>query len=347
MQKNLISVIIPVYNVEKYLNKCIESVVNQTYKNFEVILIDDGSTDQSPTICENWTKKDSRIKVYHKENGGLSDARNSGLAKARGDYVAFVDSDDYVHFKYLEILLKNLLENNAEISVCNYLKVTEGKKVLEEEIDNNTLVYEGKKIIDQIYDNNSITVVAWNKLYKKQLFEIVKYPEDRVHEDEYVIHQLLYQCQKVVYTSCKLYYYLQRNNSITSKFSLKRVKDAVTAFEQRALFFRKENEHQYEDKAWNMWFWIIQRYEECAREEFVERIIDRDSYRTIKKYLIKQLKESVNDPRWDCLNKKDSIYIRGWMLFPDIVKGIKKFNKKIVTLKEKTVYFIKTRMMEK
>lgn len=328
MQKELISVIVPVYNVKEYLNECIESIVNQTYKELELILVDDGSTDGSSEVCDEWGKRDSRIRIIHKKNGGLSDARNKGIDNATGKYIAFVDGDDYVHSNYLEILLNNLLENDADISMCNFLRVDKEWKEHPQELvnENEVFLYKENEILDQIYENNSVTVVAWNKLYVKTLFDTVKYPKGHVHEDEYVIHQLLYQCKRMVYTSCKLYYYVQRRESITGKLSLKRVEDVVKAFEQRALFFRNVEEPVYENKAWQMWFWIIQRYEECAKEECEEGKIAKQTYKGIRNHLKKELKASMYDTRWNSLNRRDNVYLKSWIINTDFAKNLKRIN---------------------
>ena len=341
MQNAIISIIVPVYNVKEYLNKCVESIVNQSYTALEIILVDDGSTDGSAEICDEWEKKDLRVKVIHKSNGGLSDARNCGLSNANGGYVAFVDSDDYVHKNYIEILFRNMLENKAEISICDYLRIDEEQIDSSQELHNKVYIYEGHRILDQLYENNVVMVIAWNKLYKKELFDAVKYPKGRVHEDEYIIHQLLYQCKRVVYTSCKLYYYVQRKGSITSKLSLNRVADASAALEQRALFFRTVGETTYEHKAWEMWFWMVQRYEERAGKEYKEQKIGKNDYKEIQSYLKVQLKSSIQDARWKCLDRKEKRYVRWWIISPDIVKKIRKFEQKKEMIKGIIVRLIK------
>lgn len=236
----IISIIIPVYNVEKYLCKCIDSILGQTYKELEIILVDDGSTDNSGVICDKYEKKDNRIKVIHKKNGGLSDARNCGLDNAIGEYIAFLDSDDWVDFKYIEILYENLRDYNADISICNFRRVHDEKELLNNH--NNIILYNNIEALQQIYTNKSVqAIVAWNKLYKKSIFKKNRFPKGKIHEDEYLIPILLYETKRVVYTDKELVYYRQTPNSImNSKFKLENL-DYLYAIEHRNKFFLNNN----------------------------------------------------------------------------------------------------------
>ena len=162
----MISIIVPVYNVDKYIERCIQSIINQTYKNLEIILIDDGSTDKSGAICDKYSKIDNRINVIHKKNGGLSEARNVGLDIARGDYIGFVDSDDYIHPQMYELLYKNLIGTSADISIIKHIRK-------EEELGlgdiNSKKVYSNLEAIENILKKDSgIFIASCNKLYKKE-----------------------------------------------------------------------------------------------------------------------------------------------------------------------------------
>lgn len=233
MKKELISVIVPIYNVEKYLSKCINSILEQTYKNLEIILIDDGSDDSSPQICDKYSKKDKRIKVIHKENKGVSSSRNKGLELSTGKYIVFVDSDDYIDKQMIEKLYNNLIENKADISVCNhyynYQKDTfELKKFLHQKltIDNNDKFY-------NIYNDYSLsTIIPWGKIYKKEIFANIRYPIGKIHEDEAIILDILTKASRVSYFDEPLYYYVKRDNSITNNFNLKRL-DIIDIHESR------------------------------------------------------------------------------------------------------------------
>ena len=236
----LITVIIPIYNVEKYLDRCIRSVVNQTYNNLEIILVDDGSTDKSPEICDLWVQKDDRVKVIHQKNGGVSKARNAGLQESLGEYIMQLDSDDYIHAEMIERLYKILKNYNADMSVCNFEKGD--CKLFEFQIENNNTVevIDNITALNRIYtgDNNALRYVApWGKLYRKQLFEDICYPEGKIFEDIYITHQILYRCQRIVVTANKLLYYYQHPTSIMNRrFHIGKL-DYLEALKNRIEFF--------------------------------------------------------------------------------------------------------------
>lgn len=241
----LVSIIIPIYKVEKYLDKCIESVVNQTYANLEIILVDDGSPDNCPAICDEWAKKDSRIMVIHKENGGLSSARNSGVAIAKGEWIGFIDSDDYIVPDMYEKMFLAVQESEAELCICGMKWVNEdGSKyenVLTSPIINEVLTKEVafSKLVGLDY---YYYVTSVNKLYKKELFEKVIFPEGKLHEDEFTAHLFFNECEKIVCVQDELYFYVQHQNSImNAAYSIKRL-DAVYAIYDRYLFFRSKGD---------------------------------------------------------------------------------------------------------
>ena len=237
-----ISIIVPVYNVEKYLENCIESILNQTFKDFELILVDDGSTDNSGKICDIYEKKDSRIKVIHKNNGGLSSARNTGLDIACGKYVGFIDSDDSIHPRMYEMLYDLIKKYESDISCCNYKKIYD---IFKDEYENvNSLeVIEMSNIeaIKNLYDKEIGVklVIACNKLYRKNLFDNIRYKVGRLHEDEFMAHRILYNSKKITYVDNELYYYLQREGSIMSQISYKRKVDALLSKSDRMRFCNK------------------------------------------------------------------------------------------------------------
>lgn len=244
MVNEMISVIVPVYNVDKYLDKCIETIRNQTYENLEIILIDDGSTDQSGNLCDVYAKQDMRIHVIHQENRGLSGARNRGIEEARGEYLAFIDGDDYIDSRMMEVLLNNMISTQADISVVDFQRVDEDMVLHEIDIQDQIQIYEGANILSRLWMDNVRTVIACNKLYKKSLFDDLQYPIGRYHEDTFIIHRLLYQCSRVVYSNLKLYYYVQHSGSIMNRLSAKRIDDAVAAYEDRICFFEEKGKHR-------------------------------------------------------------------------------------------------------
>lgn len=241
-----ISIIVPVYNIDKYINKCIDSILNQSFVNFELILVDDGSTDDSGLICDKYANEDSRIRVIHKENGGLSSARNAGLDIAKGKYIGFVDSDDYIDKNMYKYLFEVITRDNSELAICNYREVYEDSINIGEKNKINipsSEIYNKYEILNKLYTHESgQIVVAWNKLYRKELFDEERYPIGRIHEDEFLIHRILYKCNKISYINDDLYYYLQRENSIMKEsFSIRKI-DVIDALKDRMDFFRKNNE---------------------------------------------------------------------------------------------------------
>lgn len=242
MTTPLISVIVPVYRVEKYLERCVKSILSQTYKNLEVILVDDGSPDQCPAICDACAEKDARVKVIHQENKGLSGARNAGIDAASGEYLAFVDSDDYVSLHFIEELYQLLQDTGCAIGQCRFSYV-KGDGLVEEG-DSAFCIYRGESLMEQLYgpeEKATCFVVAWNKLYRAELFKEtgIRYPEGRIHEDEATTYRLFHEAKKLAFLDRALYgYYTENGGSITSVFSAKRLQ-WLTAHEERIAFFKK------------------------------------------------------------------------------------------------------------
>lgn len=213
MKYPLISIIIPVYNVEKYLVQCLESVINQTYKNLEILLIDDGSTDSCVEICDAFANKDSRIKVIHKVNGGLSDARNYGLDISNGEYVAFVDSDDWLEPNMYELMLYELKRSNSDIVVCGLFREYADKTLIEKDIERKKC-YESKDALMNLLDGSTIHDHSWSKLYKKDLFDNIRFPVGKTYEDIRTTYRLFMQASLITQIPTALYHYRQRKNSI-------------------------------------------------------------------------------------------------------------------------------------
>ncbi|MBQ3553328.1 MAG: glycosyltransferase [Clostridia bacterium] len=234
-----ISVIVPVYNVETYLNRCVDSILIQTFSDFELILVDDGSKDNSGAICDEYTKEDERVFVIHKANGGLSDARNTGLECAKGEYVAFIDSDDWVDQKFLQVLYEYILYHHADIAAVNFHKEYDDRKDEAERLTEGC--YTGAEVLEQYLYDDKATIyinIACNKLYRKALFENIRYPLGKFHEDGFTTYRLLGLAQKVYVANDDLYFYYQRKNSIMNReFSLARM-DEYIVYKERAWFFK-------------------------------------------------------------------------------------------------------------
>ena len=254
----LISIIIPVYNVANDLDRCIRSVAGQTYRNMEILLIDDGSTDGSGDICETYADGDGRIQVYHKENGGLSSARNFGIRKAAGNVFAFVDSDDCIHNRMIEILYRNLCDENADISVGEYRRVEKNSAVVQEAVSGITAARSSAEALALLLGRDPMynTGVVCNKLFRRKVFEGVEFPEGRLHEDEFVIHLLFGNAGRIVYTSDILYYYFVREESITGSYSKKRL-DALDAYEERFRYYERKGLSDLASAGFRRYLYIV------------------------------------------------------------------------------------------
>lgn len=215
--KKLVSVIVPIYNVESYLRECVESIRRQTYHNLEIILINDGSTDSSLDICMEYKRKDNRIQVINKVNGGLSSARNKGIECAKGDYYLFVDSDDFISDKMVEVMIHKAQENNADIVCCNYDFYDDYSNFIKEHPINinSDEIYSSKQAQDRLLYNGFFRCYAWNKLYKAQLFKKIRYPIGKLYEDIYTTYSLFEVSDRIVFITDSLYHYRFRTGSIT------------------------------------------------------------------------------------------------------------------------------------
>lgn len=283
-----VSVILPVFNVEKDVEQSVRSVLNQTYSNLEVILVDDGSTDRSGAICDELANTDSRIQVIHQTNKGLSEARNVGIEKASGNYIVFVDSDDYVIPEMIEILYNNLHEYHADVSMCEFRRVTEEELMhlsdqKEDKDTPNTILFAKEQLFDLLFGhsfkNKSSLVVAWNKMYRKEVFDSIRFPAGRIHEDEYLIHHILNRIHCLVYTDAVGYYYVNHTDSIMGNYTEKRIWDALYAYEDRANLFLSLHFMDYYTKSMKDWMYYAKKsYMGCKEQGLT-------GYRKIQKSL--------------------------------------------------------------
>lgn len=231
----LISVIVPVYNVSKYLDRCIMSIVRQNYKNIEILLIDDGSTDDSGTKCDDWGKKDHRIKVLHKQNGGLSSARNVGICNMTGEYVMFVDSDDIISQDIVSVLYMACIKHNADISICDVVHVFD-ENIPSFQCEESTIEYTAEDAICEMWYQTSFLPSAWAKLYKREIFQGIRFTEGRLYEDIDIMHEVFWKSQKIVFTDAKLYGYVHREGSITTKAFSKKDLDILIIVKKMMAF---------------------------------------------------------------------------------------------------------------
>lgn len=248
--KDLISIIVPIYKVEPYLDQCVSSIVAQTYQNLEIILVDDGSPDRCPDMCDEWAKKDDRIRVIHKPNGGLSDARNAGLDVCRGDYVAFIDSDDWIETDYAEKMLEAAKADNADIVTCTFVNEfeTTGKTVYKakEAFSGNT-----EQALLMLYDGTRIAVAAM-KFYRCTIWRDLRFPVGRLYEDALTTYKAFDLADTIVQLPDGLYHYRIREGSImTSAFSLKTV--GIADVWKENYLFCKEHYPRVADAARSFW----------------------------------------------------------------------------------------------
>lgn len=230
-----ISVVVPVYKVEAYLSRCVESILGQSFSDFELILVDDGSPDRCGAYCDAYERKDPRVRVIHQENGGLSAARNSGIDIAQGQWITFIDSDDWIHPDYLRLLYDGVSSHGVKIAVGRYAQVGDDTAVDDSAINAKALLVGPE---DLWVSSRTNATVAWAKLYHRSLFHELRYPVGKYHEDEYVTYKLLFSCQQVALVDAPIYRYYYNNASISRLNYLKRLPDIQEAFASHEAFFK-------------------------------------------------------------------------------------------------------------
>ena len=237
---DLVSIVVPVYNVQQYLQRCLKSLTEQTYRNIEIILVDDGSGDTSGEICDLWASRDERIRVFHKENGGLSDARNYGLRRVSGEYVCFVDSDDWCDIRYVEVMLKTLLETDSDIVECDYLCTDNHESAsCSSKTDYDYEIFADKDCFHRFL-TNVFFVSVWNKIYRKKIIEKEPFQLGIYHEDESWTYKIFSRARRVCRLHYTGYFYFQRQGSIVhTNPSRKRLNDAFQAGKERIDFIER------------------------------------------------------------------------------------------------------------
>ncbi|MBP3468798.1 MAG: glycosyltransferase family 2 protein [Lachnospiraceae bacterium] len=321
-----ISIVIPVYNVEKYLDLCIRSVLAQEYENYEVILVDDGSTDHSPQICDRYAEQDARIRVVHQSNGGLSCARNTGVKHATGDYVFFLDSDDCIHPQLLSRVGKLAEEYKAPLIQIDIESVPHDFQDYQKEIEKDYPVYQFDTI-DAFYnldrddqkiakDIRLITTVAWTKLYRKDLVDNIPFPEDiRLHEDQMVAHRFIVEAGGILFYRAPLYYYRNRPNSlITEGWTTKRL-TILDCYKDRVEWTKKISGDIYEIQ--NLTYYIFIRYLTCMFKNYwmATRKLQGEEKEKIQQMIIKRYRQELKTSGMK-LKPKDWIVFHLFGLIP-------------------------------
>ena len=304
-----ISVIVPIHNVEKYLYRCIDSILAQTFTDFELILVDDGSPDNCGEICDMYTELDSRIILIHQHNGGLSSARNVGLdlsfTNINSEWITFIDSDDWIHMEYLYTLLHGIQECGTMISTCSYKRVSENADSYTEK-ENKFMVYTAS----DYYKNIDGSVTAWGKLYNKHLFDNVKYPVGKIHEDEFVTYRLVFSCKNIAHTDSILYYYYFRENSITNEQWRSAKLSLFEGYEKQLCFFERNNNLELRDYIFGYYI------NSLVNSYFLTKPKDSDDRKIIKKKLKFCKKKYKPIPMFSFRNNKKIYEI----LYPKIMK---------------------------
>lgn len=317
-----ISIIVPVYNVEDYIEDCLYSLLNQTFKNIEIILINDGSTDSSGEICDKFARNYSNIKVVHKENGGLSDARNKGLDIATGDYIGFVDSDDIISQNMYETLYNLCNKYNADVVSCGIYTFREDKFNLCNDTNENISLercYYNEDIIKANYRGEFSSVSSCNKLYRKELFGNIRFPKGRVYEDVSTTYKIYLKSNLVVETDDQLYFYRNRDGSITHrKFSEKRF-DIVPMY--------KEQYENMNDKFPDIGMIIKNDYYVNLKCIFVD-VINDESIECRKGHIARCSELMKSELRYflknNLINHKDKLIALLISYFPYVIKNLYK-----------------------
>lgn len=291
MTQALVSVIIPFYEVEEYIEECLKSVAKQTFLNLEIICVNDGSRDESRDIVRKFVNTDKRFRVIDQANGGLSDARNTGIDIAKGDYLFLLDSDDVIASECIQTLVSLLETEEADLAVSNYWSFDNSNNDIREEGSSIILSADGMDLYGKYYEDTSLGVAlntAWGKLYKRELFNEIRYPKGVLHEDEFVTYKLFAMAKKAIYTSQQLYGYRQRAGSIMSNnYGIERF-SAIDAMIEKVDFFITRNEQSLLIPAINECFGVIIRCYRLSQTNAMKKIaLERykDAFRRFKEYI--------------------------------------------------------------
>ena len=304
MDKGKISIVVPIYNVERYLKRCVESLRDQTYKNLEIILVDDGSPDNCPTICDTFAELDDRIRVLHKKNGGLSEARNFGLKKATGDYILYVDSDDYIEKDSCEKLI-NSMDSNVDVVVGSYREVRENKIIIKRHSNlSEKLQYSAKEYVIKSIKNDEWYAPAWLNLYRKSFLISNKlyYKVGYYFEDIEMLPRLFLANPRVKYVDYAFYNYIIRKNSImTSKMTAEKIQMSIDIYNNWMRLISGVNDKQYQSYLYGI---LIKYYIATARQsEFSGWKVEKLNFSFAWKYSLNN-KEKIKIVLFNCFPKQ-------------------------------------------
>lgn len=302
MKSNTVSIIIPFYNEARHLSRCIQSVISQTHRDLEVILVDDGSSDDSARICAKFAQSDSRIRIICLDHQGLSAARNAGLDLASSNYIQFVDSDDWILPTMTEELMTVLKEDGSDVAQCDFYSFWETSAdemplIDFDAADSNTRerkIYTGEELYLQLTNNHIRTVVQWNKLFKREVLDGLRFPIGKLHEDEFIIHRELVQMKSLSYLDRKLYVYMQHPNSITHQRSLRNLAHICEAFLDRTCFYVENKIYSAATITYAMLLRTVSSFEKDVISQGVTHIDNQDIHEWLRR-MKEEIKAIPND----------------------------------------------------
>ena len=294
MERPLVSIIVPIYKVESFLDECVNSLVKQTYQNLEIILVDDGSPDRCPSMCDEWAKKDDRVKVFHKENAGLSAARNYGISKATGEYLMFVDSDDYLKDNAVMESVTNIGDSDMLAFGCYEFFEKEGNKGHDINFS-KTQVVDYHEYWNEYFKSrlDFIYIVAWNKLYKKEVFDRLRYTPDKINEDARIIESVINECDKITLLNEALYCYRRRGESITSTAISSKNYDAVEARLTRTREFLDKDEVYFAAQALKETDALLDKFRAGVESGTTDHDVSENRYLKLRKIYDQLLEEII------------------------------------------------------
>ena len=303
----LISVIVPIYNVERYLRRCVESILNQSYKNLEIILVDDGSLDNCPRLCDEYKMKDNRIKVIHKENGGLSDARNAGMEVATGKYISFIDSDDWIENSMLEDMLNRMNDDESDVVSCGVKWVKDNGDLIRKVTVDSEIILNKKESLKEIIYDGLLKQHVWNKLYKAEIIQEIPFEKGKYHEDIFWSYLVFANVERVSIMTESFYCYVQRQESIMGEgYSSKRL-DALDAMLKRCEYMKSYFPDLY-DLSLSVYLGSCMYHIQLA----LKANCDDSIINNIKKRKI----YSKTGDAFSCLNIKQAIWMKMYLCFP-------------------------------
>lgn len=293
MEEDLISVLVVAYNVSDYISKCLDSIINQTYKNIEIIIVNDGSTDETKNICDYYGSIDNRIKVIHKENEGVATARNTAIKNSKGKYISFVDSDDFILSDYIEYLYYNIKKYNADIINCNFEYYYENKSTIKriKPIEEKIIEFNKKEALQNLLYQKELDVSPWAKLYKIDVFNNVEYPKGKIYEDFGTFYKNIINSNKIIYSNQKKYYYFIRKTSTTGRNFKKEDFDMIELskiMKKEILTIYPDLENAINSRLINMDFYFIRRIDKKLYPKQYKLI--KDDIKLLRKKVLKDKK---------------------------------------------------------